>query len=142
MAPIEILEHMHTYGNHPVACATALKNLEIMEREDLIARADEVGRYFLKALSRLEEHPSVGQVRGRGLWLGLDFTADKKTRALLPMDRLASLVARAKSKGLIIKQMGPAIELAPPLIIREEDIDRAVRILEECITEEEKDMGL
>jgi len=142
MAPIEILEHLHTYGNHPVACATAMKNLEIIEREGLIARAEKMGDYFLKALSRLEEHPSVGQVRGRGLWLGVDLTTDKKTRAVLPMDRLVSLVARAKSKGLIIKLMGPAIELAPPLIIREEEIDRAVQIFEECLTEEEKDMGL
>jgi 4-aminobutyrate--pyruvate transaminase len=96
----------------------------------------------LETLKALEDYPIVGQVRGRGLWLGLDFTTDKKTRALFPMSRLSSLVVRAQTKGLIIKLMGQAIELAPPLIIEKDEIDRGVRILHECITEEAKDMGL
>jgi adenosylmethionine-8-amino-7-oxononanoate aminotransferase len=58
------------------------------------------------------------------------------------MDRLTSLVRRAKEKGLIVKVMGQALEFAPPLIIQKEEIDEAITILDHCVTTEEKDMGL
>ena len=140
--PVDIFEHLHTYANHPVACAAGLKNIEIIIKENLIERSAEFGKYFLDALKSLEEHPIVGEVRGNGLWLGIDFTTDKKTRALFPMKRLNSLVDRAQRKGLIIKLMGLALEVAPPLIIEKSEIDRGVKILHECIAEEVKDMGL
>ena len=140
--PIDIFEHLHTYANHPVACAAGLKNIEIIKKENLIERSAQMGKYFLDALKSLEEHPIVGEVRGSGLWLGIDFTTDKKTRALFPMSRLNSLVDRAQHKGLIIKLMGLALELAPPLIIEKSEIDKGIKILHECIAEEAKDMGL
>jgi adenosylmethionine-8-amino-7-oxononanoate aminotransferase len=140
--PMDSFEHLHTYANHPVACAAGLKNIEIIEQEQLIERAAQVGKYFLEALKPLEDYPIVGEIRGRGLWLGLDFTTDKKTRAIFPMSRLNSLVERAQRKGLIIKLMGQALELAPPLIIEKDEIDKGIKILHECITEEAKDMGL
>ena len=140
--PVDTLEHMHTYANHPVACAAALKNIEILKQERLIERAAEIGRYFLESLKSLEDYPIVAEVRGTGLWLGLDFTVDKKTRALFPMTRLWDLVNRAKGKGLMVKQMGQALELAPPLVIERGEIDEGVRILHACIAEQAKDMGL
>jgi len=140
--PVDTLEHLHTYANHPVACAAALKNIEILKEEGLIERSAEIGRYFLDSLKSLEDHAIVGEVRGTGLWLGLDFTVDKKTRALFPIDRLWSLVNRAKSKGLIIKLMGQALELAPPLVIDKSEIDEGIKILHACVAEEAKDMGL
>jgi adenosylmethionine-8-amino-7-oxononanoate aminotransferase len=140
--PVDTFEHLHTYANHPVACATGLKNIEILRREKLIERSAEIGQYFLESLKSLEDHPIVGEVRGTGLWLGLDFTVDKKARAIFPMDRLVSLVNRAQSKGLIIKLMGQALEMAPPLVIDKNQIDEGVRILHECVAEEAKDMGL
>jgi len=108
----------------------------------LIERAAEIGDYFLETLKTLEEHPIVGEVRGRGLWLGIDFTTDKRTKEMFPMSRLASLVQRAQNKGVIIKLMGQALELAPPLVITKEEIDKGVKILHECVAEEAKDMGL
>ena len=93
-------------------------------------------------MKSLEEHPIVGEVRGTGCWLGIDFTTDKKTRDMFPMDRLSSIVRRAQEKGLIIKLMGQALELAPPLIIEKSDIDWGIRIIHECVTEEAKDMGI
>jgi adenosylmethionine-8-amino-7-oxononanoate aminotransferase len=140
--PVDTLEHIHTYANHPVACAAGLKNIEILKREGLIQRSAEIGQYFLESLKSLEDHPIVGEVRGTGLWLGLDFTVDRKTRGMFPMDRLWSLVNRAKSKGLIIKLMGQALELAPPLVIDKTEIDEGVKILHDCVAEEAKDMGL
>ncbi|MEW5724764.1 MAG: aspartate aminotransferase family protein [Thermodesulfobacteriota bacterium] len=139
--PIEFFEHLHTYGNHPVSCAAALKNLEIMKREDLVGRSAAMGRYFLERLREFEDLPIVGQVRGTGLWLGIDLTADKRTKAPLPPENIQNIVARAKAKGLVIKMMGPALELAPPLIIQPEEIDHGVGLLRECLWEEGKELG-
>jgi len=142
LEPIEIFLHIHTYGNHPVSCAAALKNIEIMQRENLIQNSYEMGIYFLGGLKTLESHPTVGEARGKGLWTALDMTTDKKTRAAFPVNRIISIINRAKEKGLIIKTMGQALEFAPPLIIQGREIEEAVKILDECITEEESDMGL
>ena len=101
-----------------------------------------MGRYFLDGLKSLESHPSVGEVRGTGLWLGLDFTIDKKTRASFPLPNLMSINARAKEKGVLVKTMGMALEFAPPLVITREEIDEVIPVLDECITEEERAMGL
>lgn len=67
---------------------------------------------------------------------------DKKNKAPFPLNRIINIIDRAKRKGLIIKTMGQALEFAPPLIIRKEQIDESIKILDECITEEEKDMNL
>lgn len=140
--PVEIFQHLHTYGNHPVSCAAALKNIEIMQRENLVQNAYKMGEYFLEGLRSLESHPTVGEARGKGLWTALDLTTDKKTRAPFPLSRISSLIRRAKEKGLIIKTMGHALEFAPPLVIGKGEIDEAVKILDECLTEEEREMGL
>lgn len=142
LKPIEIFQHLHTYGNHPVSCAVALKNIEIMQRENLIGNSSEMGVYFLEGLRTLESHPTVGEARGTGLWTALDLTTDKKSRAPFPQGRILSIINRAKEKGLIIKTMGQALEFAPPLIIQRGEIEEAVKIIDECITEEERDMGL
>lgn len=142
MAPIENFLHLHTYGNHPVACAAALKNIEIMQAEKLIENSANMGQYFLACLKNLEHHAIVGEARGRGLWLALDLTSDKKTRAPFPLNRIANMIRRAKQLGLIIKAMGCALEFAPPLIITKEEIDAAMKVIDQCITEEEKLMGL
>jgi len=142
MEPIEIFQHLHTYGNHPVSCAAALKNIEIIQRENLIQNSHEMGIYFLEGLRSLESHPTVGEARGKGLWTALDLTTDKKSKAPFPLNRIVSIINRAKKKELIIKTMGQALEFAPPLIIQKGGIDEAVKILDECITEEENDMGL
>jgi adenosylmethionine-8-amino-7-oxononanoate aminotransferase len=142
MAPIENFYHLHTYGNHPVACAAALKNIEILQAENLVNNSKELGHYFLAGLKSLERHAIVGEARGTGLWLALDLTTDEKTRAPFPMNRLGNIVNLAKQHGLIIKAMGSALEFAPPLIITKADIDEALEILERCIAEEEKAMGL
>jgi adenosylmethionine-8-amino-7-oxononanoate aminotransferase len=142
MEPIDIFLHFHTYANHPVACAAALKNIEIMQRDNLIEHAYEMGIYLLDNLKNLESHPIAGEIRGMGLWAAIDLTTDKKSKASFPLNRITSMVNRAKKKGLIIKSIGEALEFAPPLIIQKKEIDEAIKIVDECITEEEKDMGL
>jgi putrescine aminotransferase len=142
--PIEVFNHLHTYGNHPVPCAAGLKTVEILQKENLVEASETVGKYFLEGLQELSQHAIVGEVRGIGMWTAIDFTADKKTRAPLPAENLVSMIARAMKKGLIIKlaPVRQAFELAPPLTIRKEEIDEALKIIEECISEEEKEMGL
>jgi len=142
MAPVENFFHLHTYGNHPVACAAGLKNIEIIQKENLVRNSREMGNYFLDGLKTLERHPIVGEVRGTGLWLGLDFTSEKKSRAPFSISRTNNIIARAKQYGVLFKTMGSALEFAPPLIITREDIDEALEVLERCISEEEKAMGL
>jgi putrescine aminotransferase len=141
MEPIEQFFHLHTYGNHPVACAAGLKNLEIMQKENLIQNSEKMGKYFLESLKNLEKHPIVGEARGTGLWLAIDFTSDKKVRTPFPLNRVNNIVAHAKQLGVLFKTMGFALEFAPPLIITKEDIHEAVEVLDQCIAEEEKDMG-
>ena len=114
LEPIDVFLHLHTYGNHPVSCAAALKNIEIMQRENLVQNSHEMGVYFLEGLKTLEAHPTVGEARGKGLWTALDLTTDKKNRDPYPLKRIISIINRAKEKGLIIKTMGHALEFAPP----------------------------
>jgi len=140
--PIDTFQHLHTYGNHPVSCAAALKNLEIIRAEDLIRRSEEMGAYFLEQMKPLESNPIVGEVRGTGLWTAVDLTTDGATRALFPMERMDSLVRRGREKGIILKYMGPSLEFAPPLIITREDIDAGIEQIEACLREEAEEMGL
>jgi putrescine aminotransferase len=142
MEPIEHFMHLHTYGNHPVACAAAIKNIQILQEEKLVQNAAEMGTYFLEGLKTLERHPTVGEARGTGLWLALDFTSDKKTRAGFPIANVSSIVARARQRGILVKIMGAALEIAPPLIVEKEHIDLTVEVLDQCIAEEEMEMGL
>ena len=141
MEPIEHFMHLHTYGNHPVACAAAIKNIQILQEESLIQNSAEMGAYFLEGLKQLEKHPTVGEARGTGLWLALDFTTDKKTRAAFPVAHINNIITRTRDHGLLVKTMGAALEIAPPLIIEKDDIDQTLKILDLCISEEEKAMG-
>lgn len=140
--PIETFWHLHTYGNHPVSCAAGVKCLEILHKEKLIERSAKMGEYFLEGLKTLEYHAIVGETRGKGLWVAIDFSTDKKTHAPFPVNRLGNMIARAKKHGYIFKAMGQALEFAPPLIIQKEEIDEAIKIVDHVISEEEKDMGL
>jgi adenosylmethionine-8-amino-7-oxononanoate aminotransferase len=142
LEPIDTLQHLHTYGNHPVACAAGLKSLEILERERLVENAREVGAYFLGRLREMERYAIVGEARGIGLWTALDLTLDKATRASFPMSRMNGLVKRGKDKGLILKFMGPSLEFAPPLTVARGEIDEGMVILDQCLAEETRELGL
>jgi putrescine aminotransferase len=125
-----------------VPCAVGIKNIDIIRRDRLVENSAAMGAYFLDGLEELGDRPSVGEVRGTGLWLAIDFTADKKTRAPYPTPNLMNLLVRARQKGVITKTMGLALEFAPPLTIQKEEIDFALKVLTECIIEEEKALGL
>jgi len=140
--PVEHFANLQTYMNHPVACAASLANIEILQRERLIERSREMGAYFLGRLRELERHAIVGEARGTGLWAALELTTDKTTHASFPQTSLTRIVDRARENGMIIKAMNMALEFAPPLVIGKADIDEAVRILDGCLSEEQKTLGM
>jgi adenosylmethionine-8-amino-7-oxononanoate aminotransferase len=133
--------HGITFASHPVACAAALANLEIIEKENLVENAARMGSYLLDRLQPLYEHASVGDVRGVGLMVGIEMVKDKGTKEKLPPDIWPRFNQVALEKGLRIK-MGNVISLAPPFVVTEKDVDEIVGIVDELITEVERDQGL
>ncbi|MBI4588687.1 MAG: aspartate aminotransferase family protein [Candidatus Rokubacteria bacterium] len=128
--------HVYTYNGHPVSCAVALKNLEILSREKLIDRGAEMGLYAQERLTHFQEQsPYVGDIRGRGLNFGIELVADKETRQLFPPERkiVMSVGAQLLEKGIIIGGSGNNIRLAPPLIITKDEIDYVLDGLEWAI---------
>ena len=123
--------HAYTYSGHAVACAVALKNIEIIEREGLVERAAEMGSRLLDGLRTLESHSSVGEVRGLGLMCGVELVSDKSTRASYPAsDRIGPKVLNAaRERGLLLRNRGDVLCLAPPLVVTAEQIDRIVDIV-------------
>ena len=130
--------HGFTYSGHPVSCAVALRNLDIIESEGLVEQAGVRGRYLKVRLDELRALPYVGDVRGLGLMTCIEIVADKDTRARFPATGLARTAAVAKSArefGLVTRPLlDDILLLAPPLVISEAEIDRAVNALAQSIT--------
>ena len=137
--------HGHTYSQNPLSCATALAVLDYIAAHDLIRRCARMGQYLLEKLEALHRHPIVGDIRGLGLFAGVEFVRDRETRK--PFDaglkvnvRVAN---RAFAKGLITYPGGGGADgiqgdhslLAPPFTITEGQIDDMVAILDEAVAE-------
>lgn len=135
VAPENRWMHAYTYSGHPTCCAVGLKNLEIIEREKLPDRAAVLGRRLLDGLTTLYDLRAVGDVRGKGLMAGVELTSDRKTKAGFPADqKVTERVRREMEKrGLFTRIRGDVINLAPPLIVTEAQVDRIVEILRESI---------
>jgi putrescine aminotransferase len=122
--------HGYTYSGHPVACAVALANLDIIEREGLIGRVrDDTGPYFIGALKeRIAGHDIVGEVRAVGLMGAIEIVRDKATRERFPGDGAAAVVVRdhAIAGGMMLRATGDTMILSPPLIWTRETIDMAM----------------
>ncbi|MDR4174389.1 aminotransferase class III-fold pyridoxal phosphate-dependent enzyme, partial [Bacillus nitratireducens] len=98
---------INTFGGNPAACALALKNLEIMENEKLIERSAQRGSLLLEQRKdEIGEHPLVGDIRGKGLLVGIELVNDKETKEPIDNDKIASVVNAWKEKGLIIGRNG------------------------------------
>lgn len=126
-----------TYAGHPVACAAALKNIEIIEREGLLENASMVGAHFGRRLAELSHLPLVGDVRGRGLMWCVETVADKATKAPLPeaagvSTRIAEACAR---REVLVRPLGPLVILSPALILTEAQADQIAGVLGEAVAE-------
>ena len=104
----------YTYNGHPTACAVALANLDIIEREGLLERARATGKLLLDALRPLEDLPTVGEVRGVGMMLAVELVTDKESRTPLLPDPPVEDVAR-HDNGVIVRNCGHNVVLSPPL---------------------------
>ncbi len=121
--------HGYTYSGHPVACAVALANLEIIEREGLVERVrEETGPYFRKALTEaLSGHGIVGEVRTIGLMGAIEIVADRQTRKRFPNEGTAAVTVRdhAIANGMMMRAVNDTMILSPPLIWTKATIDMA-----------------
>ncbi|SFT76814.1 aspartate aminotransferase family protein [Mesorhizobium sp. YR577] len=121
--------HGYTYSGHPVACAVALKNLELIEKEGLIERVkNDTGPYFAQMLrERISRHPLVGEVRSIGLMGAIEIVKDKATRERFQPVGSAAVVVRdhAIAQGMMLRATGDSMILSPPLIWTRETIDMA-----------------
>jgi adenosylmethionine-8-amino-7-oxononanoate aminotransferase len=119
----EIFRHGYTYSGHATACAVALANLDIIEREELLARVRALEPVVARAFGPLAEHPLVAEVRfGAGLLAAVEVT--EAARARRP-DLLPALVAAVRDRGVLTRGLqGRALQFSPPLVVSEEDIDR------------------
>ncbi|MDA2926627.1 aspartate aminotransferase family protein [Acidobacteria bacterium AH-259-G07] len=129
--------HAYTYSAHPVGCAVALRNLDIIEQENFPTLAVEKGDYLLKKLqSALANHPHVGEVRGIGLMAAVELVQDKATKAEFPAeDKIGIKVHQAtQERGLFSRLRGDVFCLAPPFVITKEQLDRIVEIMTQSIT--------
>lgn len=121
--------HGHTYSGHATTCAVGLKNLEVMERENLVERSRLMGERLLTGLQSLKEFPSVGDVRGRGLLCGMEFVKNRETKE--PDDATAAAVANAaQARGVRARAVTNAtLAFSPPLIISEDEVDQVVKTI-------------
>jgi adenosylmethionine-8-amino-7-oxononanoate aminotransferase len=131
------LRHINTFGGHPAGCAVALETLAIMEEEGLVERSATAGAALLARLQdALGDHPLVGDVRGRGLLIGIELVADQATRAPAKRAISAGIVAAAQQHGLLLGRnvdtaagLDNVIALAPPLSLTDADGDHIVDVL-------------
>ena len=123
--------HGYTYSGHPTCCAVALKNLEIMENENLVDRTVESGKRLLEGLKTLYGLKAVGDVRGLGMMAAVELVSDRETKA--PFDAAEKVGDRVRSemlaRGLFTRTRGENIALAPPLVTTDEQIDKIVEII-------------
>jgi 4-aminobutyrate--pyruvate transaminase len=132
--------HGFTYGGHPVACAVALRTIEIYQRRDLVGHVRHVAPLFQKRLKALAAHPLVGEAVGLGLIGAVELVADKKTKQSFEGTRqvAATLCNFALEEGLIVRPMlGDRVAFCPPLVIDEAEIgelfDRFERALKKSL---------
>jgi adenosylmethionine-8-amino-7-oxononanoate aminotransferase len=123
--------HAYTYSGHPTCCAVAVKNIEILERENAPARAAARGEQLLTGLKALADHPNVGDVRGLGLMAALEFVADKETKE--PAGMGAKVQAACIERGLLVRAIGDTLAFSPPLIISQDEVNQMLDIVRDAI---------
>lgn len=130
-----LFTHGFTYSGHPVCCAAGLKNIEIMERDDICGHVRAVGPYFEERLRGLLDLPIVGDVRGSHFMMCVENVADKESKELFPAEvKIGNrIAAHAQQRGVIVRPIGHLNVLSPPLILTRQQIDTVVSVLRESI---------
>jgi adenosylmethionine-8-amino-7-oxononanoate aminotransferase len=126
--------HAYTYSAHPVGCAVALAMMDIVEGEDFIGQAARKGQRLLDGLQdAIGDHPNVGEVRGLGMMLGIEYVEDRATKKNFdPAEKVgARMQAETAKRGLFSRSRVDAYQLAPPIVSSDETIERCIEILAE-----------
>ncbi|SDL60287.1 putrescine aminotransferase [Modicisalibacter muralis] len=130
--------HGFTYSGHPACAAVALKNLELMEAENIVERVrDDLGPYLASRWSELAEHPIVGEARSLGLVGALELVADQASGARFDKSLGAGSLCRdlCFANGLVMRSVGDTMIISPPLVITREQIDELVRLARQALDE-------
>ena len=120
--------HGHTFTGHPLGCAAALASLDLFERDHVLAALPAKVETFTRALAPLCDHPNVGDIRQRGMMIGIELVADRRIAAPLPPEALtgARVCAAARAHGVLLRPLGDVIVLMPPLSITHDEITALV----------------
>lgn len=132
------MEYFNTFGGNPVSCAVGLAVLDVIEEEGLQSHALAVGSRLKRKLSDLaRKHPTIGDVRGSGLFLGIELVRDRESREPAPI--VASYVAqRARQLGVLLSTDGPqhnVIKIKPPIVFSDSDADELIRVVDRVLAE-------
>jgi adenosylmethionine-8-amino-7-oxononanoate aminotransferase len=123
--------HGHTYSGHPTACAVALANLEVIEREGLLERSKQIGEWFREALAPAADLPVVGDIRIVGATAGIEL-ADPVTGAPIMAGAVTAELRHAH--GVILREYGPTVVLSPPLVLEKHEARRAAEAVIEVLS--------
>jgi 4-aminobutyrate aminotransferase len=134
-------QHGSTFGGNPLACAASLATIDVIEREHLLDHATELGHYIQGALNEMQAlHPTIGEVRGKGLMVGIEFVLDKQTKAIAH-DHAENIMHKCFEKGVLMLTAGKSsIRISPALNITRDLVDEALEIFEAAITEAEREL--
>jgi len=137
-------KHVITFGGHPVAAAAALKNIEIMEEEGMVENAAKQGVYLLDGLNEMKEkYQMIGDVRGLGLFCGLELVADRGTKEYFPAEAdLANRITQGFAENGLLLRGGDRMNVAPPLCITSSEVDDLVTIMDKVFDQVSKDLGV
>jgi 4-aminobutyrate aminotransferase-like enzyme len=132
------MEYFNTFGGNPVSCAVGMAVLDVIQSEGLQANALRVGNHLLERLRAVQgKHAVVGDVRGRGLYIGVELVLDREART--PAGAAASYVAnRMRERGILLSTDGPdhnVLKIKPPLVFTIEDADRLAETLDDVLGE-------
>lgn len=132
--------HVNTFGGNPAACALAIENLKLLENERLVERSAALGEQILTSLAEIEELPHVGEIRGKGLLIGIELVEDKQTRQPAHPDRMNAVIAECKDLGVLIGKNGDTVAgfnnvlaISPPLSLTDEDADLLVTTVKQAL---------
>lgn len=140
--------HGFTYGGNPLACAVGSAVLDVVERDHLIQRSAEMGAYFFAAAERLRVHPTIGDIRGRGLMMGIELVQDRESKTPFASEqriaeRLGAIALRRgvyiyPGSGCVDGVLGDHVLICPAFIINEQQIDQVFEVLDQSLTELEE----
>ena len=136
----EIGTHGNTYGGNPISCAASLATIDLIEKEYL-KNAQVVGEYAMDALEEIKSrHPSIGEVRGKGLMIGVEFVKNRETK--VPDEEITDrIVNLGFERGLLMLTCGKSvIRIAPPLSMSKSEMDEGLKLFEEALSTAENDM--